>query len=99
ARNVGKAADRARRAAFLGKFLAEIGDRRIGPAAAEIEQDAETTEIALILRRQSGDRRESAVLKRAGPEIVRAHLHAPLILADRGGRRIARDVVIAVVGA
>ena len=65
--------------AFLAQCAAEIGDRRIGHVAAEVEQHAVRAEVDDVLGLQILDRRIGAALQQRHPVIIGAHVHAPLV--------------------
>ena len=97
-------ADVAMRAAFFRKRLAKEVDRRVFYSAAEVEQDAVGAEIGQVMGLEIADCGKVPVSQQAGPVIVGAHLHAALVLADGGRRRLAtgfvftRIVFVGVVG-
>ena len=73
--------------AFARELVAQIGDAGVFDPAAEIQQHAVGAEIGKLLGFEVLDRRKVAVFQQARPMVVGAHLHAPFVLADRGGRR------------
>ena len=80
--------------AFIGQLRAEIGNTRVLYAGGEVQQHAVGAEIVERFRLQVFDTREGAVLQQARPVIVGAHLHAPLVLPDGGGRRVVDAVIL-----
>ena len=94
-RHLGNAADRRVERAFLAQRTAEELDARVLDPQREVEQDAVGAEIGDIVGIEVLDRRIGAARQQRHPVIVRAHVHAPFVVADRG-RCIADGGVLVV---
>ena len=95
-RNIRKLRDFVFRAAFPGQFRTQILDRGIVHAVREIEQHRMGPEIIEAVGFEVFDGRIVAIAQQAGPVIVRAHLHAAVILAYRRRRRFHANMVVVV---
>ena len=92
-RSAGHVGDRPRvlvEATFVADRPADIRNRGILASAGEVQQDAVPGEIADVRRLEFLDRGEVATIEERDPVIIGAHMHAPLVGADRGGNVVGR---------
>ena len=95
ARHVRQADDQLVMAAFLGQVRADILYGRILDPVGEVEQHGIGAEVVEPVGFEIVDVGIVAIAEQAGPMVVGAHLHAPLVLAD--GRRRGLDIGIVLV--
>jgi len=92
ARNVVDRPDLVVYAAFLADRRADVGRGRAIAAAGEVEEHAVGREVDEVRGFQIFDRGIIAPVEQRHPIIVGAHVHAPLVGADRAGDGLLRDV-------
>ena len=78
--------------AFLAQFAPHEANGGVLDPGREVEQHRIGTEIVEQFGFEILDVRESGIAQQAGPVIVGAHLHAALVLANRGRRRIEAGI-------
>ena len=71
--------------AFLAQRAPQIGDGRIVDAAGEIDQYAVRAEVGDIGGIEVVDAGAGAALQQRHPVVIGAHVHAPLVAAEREG--------------
>ncbi len=95
-RHVADSANPHRQKALLAQRIAHEGDQRILHPAREIEQNGIRPEIGKIADIEILNRRIASLAQHLRPEIIGAHVHAPLIGADLRGCLDPLLVVIVV---